>query len=151
MSKAKILFLSTDNSARSQMGEAFIGLYAGDYLEPYSAGTEPKGINPYTVRVLEERGISLAGHTSEDLSTYLGQKHFGYVVTVCANAEKTCPRSWLLAQNHTHWNLDDPAQFEGSDAEKMARFREIRDEIDERIQAWLVEQDVPGGVGRPVA
>lgn len=143
MSKAKILFLCTGNSARSQMAEAFIRRYAGDYFEPYSAGMEPKGINPYTTRVLGERGISLAGHRSDDLRTYLGHMHFAFVVTVCDHAEQSCPRSWLLAQNHIHWSFEDPAAFEGSEEETLLKFRQIRDQIEEKICSWLAEQGIP--------
>jgi arsenate reductase len=143
VSKARILFLCTGNSARSQMAEAFIRLYADEHFDPYSAGMEPKGINPYTIRVLEERGISLDGHTSDDLRTYLGHMYFGYVVTVCDHAEQNCPRSWLQAQNHIHWGFEDPAAFEGTDEEKLARFREVRDQIETQVCGWLMDQGIP--------
>ncbi len=151
MRKAKILFLCTGNSARSQMAEAFVRRYAGDHFEPYSAGMEPKGIHPLTVRVLEERGISLDGHDSVDLRTYRGHMHFGTVVTVCDQAEQSCPRAWLQAQNHLHWSFEDPAAFEGTDEEKLARFREIRDQIEAKILDWLAEQDIPAGKGEVTA
>lgn len=151
MSKAKILFLCTGNSARSQMAEAFIRLYAGEHFEPYSAGMEPKGINPYTIRVLEERGISVDGHTSDALRTYLGHTYFGYVVTVCDHAEQNCPRSWLQAQNHIHWSFEDPAAFAGSDEDTTAKFRDIRDQIEERICGWLAGQGIPVDKGKVAA
>jgi arsenate reductase len=142
MRKHKILFLCTGNTARSQMAEAFVCHYAGDDFEPYSAGMAPKGIHPHTVRVMEERGISLEGHESVDLGEYLGQVHFGTVVTVCDQAEQNCPRAWLQAQNHLHWSFEDPAAFEGRPEERLAKFREIRDEIDERIRGWLAAQGI---------
>ncbi|MDV7391771.1 arsenate reductase ArsC, partial [Arthrospira platensis SPKY1] len=99
-----------------------------------------QGINPYTVRVMEEKGISLAEQTSDHIRTYLGHAHFGVVVTVCDHAEQNCPRTWLQAQNHLHWSFEDPAAFQGTDAEKMGRFRTVRDQIESQIQSWLSEQ-----------
>jgi arsenate reductase len=76
MIKAKVLFLCTGNSARSQMAEAFLKKYGGDQYDAYSAGTEPKGINPNTVRVMEEVGISLSGQYSKHVREYMGRIHF---------------------------------------------------------------------------
>ena len=89
--KTRVLFLCTGNSARSQMAEAFLRLHGGDRFEAHSAGFEPKGINPYTRRVLAEVGIDMAGQTSKDLTVYLGKMHFGYLITVCSNAEGALP------------------------------------------------------------
>lgn len=138
--KPKVIFLCTGNSARSQMAEAFLRNYAGDRYDVYSAGLEPKGINPNTVRVMEEAGISLEGQRSKDLGEYLGKVHFTYLFTVCSNAEKNCPRTFLGSGIHNHWEFEDPAAFEGTDEEKMDKFRDIRDQIDRRIQGWLTEQ-----------
>jgi hypothetical protein len=77
MRKTKVLFLCTGNSARSQMAEAFLRKYGDDRFEAYSAGLEPKDINPYTVRVMEEVGLSLDGQYSKSLTEYMGKVHFG--------------------------------------------------------------------------
>jgi len=82
--KTRVLVLCTGNSARSQMAEAFIRRYGGDRFEVHSAGLEPKGINPFTVRVMQEAGYDLAGHRSKDLNEYFGKLHFGYIITVCS-------------------------------------------------------------------
>lgn len=140
--KPKVIFLCTGNSARSQMAEAFTRKYAGDRLEVYSAGLEPKGINPYTIRVMEEIGISLEGQSSKSVTEYLGREHFTYLFTVCGHAEENCPRVFLSQGIHTHWDFEDPAAFEGSDEEKMSKFREVRDQIDQHIKDWLAEVDV---------
>lgn len=103
---------------------------------------EPRGIHPYTILVMQERGITLDGQESVDLGDYLGQMHFGTVVTVCDRAEQSCPRAWLQAQNHLHWSFSDPAAFEGSEQAKLARFREIRDQIDAKIRGRLLEQGI---------
>jgi len=135
--KTRVLFLCTGNSARSQMAEAFLRHYAGDRFEAYSAGLEPKGIHPLTVRVMEEIGIPLTGQYSKDVSEYMGKLHFGYLITVCANAEDRCPTTFPGVGQRLHWTLDDPAAVEGTDEIKLAKFREIRDQIDRRIREWL--------------
>ncbi|MDI9546561.1 MAG: arsenate reductase ArsC [Chloroflexota bacterium] len=140
MDKPKILVLCTGNSARSQMAEALFRKYGGDRYAVYSAGVEPKGINPYTVRVMEEVGLSLADHRSKDVREYLGKEHFAHVFTVCHHAEQNCPSVFLTMGTHDHWDLDDPAAQEGTDAEKLAKFRAVRNQIDERVRAWLQER-----------
>ncbi|HJW83217.1 MAG TPA: arsenate reductase ArsC, partial [Anaerolineae bacterium] len=90
MNKTKVLFLCTGNSARSLMAEAFLRKYAGDHFDVYSAGLEPKGINPFTAQVLNEAGIDISGQRSKDVAEYLGRVNFGYVITVCSNAEANC-------------------------------------------------------------
>ena len=142
MSKIKVLFLCTGNSARSQMAEAFLRKYAGDRFEAYSAGMEPRGIHPYTNRVMEEIGISLTGQYSKDIREYMGKVHFGYLIILCDEAEKTCPKTFPGISQRLHWSFEDPAAIGGSDDEKLAKFREVRDQIDQRIKAWLSEQKV---------
>jgi len=142
MSKAKVLFLCTGNSARSQMAEAFLQKYAGDRFDVVSAGLEPKGINPYTRRVMDEADIDISRQYSKDVMEYLGRVHFGYVITVCDNAEANCP-IFPFVTTRLHWSFEDPARFEGADEDKLAKFREVRDQIDERIRSWLAEQGLP--------
>ena len=139
MSKAKVLFLCTGNSARSQMAEAFLRKYGGEQFEAYSAGLEPKDINPYTNRVMEEVGVSLSGQYSKHLKEYMGKMHFGYLITVCDEADKNCPTAFPGMGQRIHWSFEDPAAFVGSDDEKLAKFREVRDQIEQRIKAWLEE------------
>jgi len=148
MNTIKVLFLCTGNSARSQMAEAFLRKYGGHRFEAYSAGLEPKEINPYTWKVMKEIGIDLAGQRSKHLSEYMGKVHFGYVITVCAQADESCPAVFPGMGQRLHWAIDDPAAFDGTDAQILNRFRQARDEIDGRIQTWLQEQGVtpiPGG------
>jgi arsenate reductase (thioredoxin) len=141
MSKVKVIFLCTGNSARSQMAEALLRKYAGDEFEAYSAGLEPKGINPYTYQVMEEIGIDLSGQHSKNVSEYLGRINFGHVITVCGNAEEKCPTTFLGVSHRQHWPLEDPAAFEGSDEEKLQKFREVRDQISHRVQQFIREAD----------
>ena len=141
--KLNIIFLCTGNSARSQMAEGFLRSYAGDRYEVYSAGLEPKGVNPYSVRVMDEKGIDISGQQSSSISDYMGYLHFAAIVTVCDHAEQNCPRAFLMsAGKHIHWSFEDPAAFEGSDAETLAKFREVRDQIDVAVREWLAEQTV---------
>ena len=142
MSNPKVLFLCTGNSARSQMAEALLRKYAGDQFDVYSAGLEPRGINPYTVRAMNEIGVDLSGHRSKDVMEYLGRMNFGYVITVCDNAEANCP-IFPFVTTRLHWSFEDPARFEGADEDKLAKFREVRNQIDERIRSWLAEQGLP--------
>lgn len=144
MSNAKVLFLCTGNSARSQMAEALLRHYAGDHFEVYSAGLEPKGLNPYTVQVMNEVGLDLSQHTSKDVFQYLGRVNFGYIITVCSNAEARCPIFPGISYR-LYWPFDDPAAVEGTADEKLAKFREVRDQIDQRIRAWLIEQRLTPG------
>jgi arsenate reductase len=139
MNKTKVLFLCTGNSARSQMAEAYLRKYAGDRFDVHSAGLEPKGIHPLTRQVLEEAGLDISQQTSKDLKQYLGHVTFGYLITVCANAEKRCP-IFPGVSMRLHWPFDDPAAFEGSPEERLAKFRDVRDQIDRRIQVWLTDQ-----------
>jgi arsenate reductase len=140
--KPKVLFLCTGNSARSIMAEALLRHHAGDVYEVYSAGLAPKGINPYTVRVLSEKNIDMTGQYSKDVMEYLGRLSVAYLITVCAHAEANCPTVFLGMNERMHWYFEDPAAVQGSDEEKLTKFREVRDQIDQKIQEWLAEQQV---------
>ena len=140
MSKARVLFLCTGNSARSQMAEAFLRKYGAEIFEPYSAGLEPKGVNPLTIRVMDEVGIDISNQTSKSLDTYLGKTSFQYLITVCDDADQNCPTGLPGINERIHWSFEDPARFEGSDEEKLARFREVRDLIEKKIKLWVAEQ-----------
>ena len=143
MEKSKVLFLCTGNSARSQMAEAFLRAYAGERFEVHSAGVEPKGyILPEVLLVMKERGLDLEGQPSKSVKVYLGKQHFASVITVCAEAEKNCPTTFLGMGQHEHWPFDDPAKFQGSDAERLEFVRGLRDQIDQRIRQWLETQNI---------
>jgi arsenate reductase len=139
MEKTKVLFLCTGNSARSQMAEAFLRKHAGDRFEVSSAGLEPQGINPFAIKAMEEIGLDLNGHHSKDVSEFLGTTYFGYVITLCDNAESRCP-IFPGASIRLHWPFEDPAAFQGAEEQKLKKFREVRDQIRERIESWLQEK-----------
>ncbi len=141
MKKGKVLFLCTGNSARSQMAEAFLRKWGGESFEVFSAGIEPKGIHPLTVKVMKEKDISLDAHRSKSIEEYLGKIHFSHIITVCAHADQNCPAVFLTMGERLHWNFEDPAAFQSSEEEKLQKFREIRDQIETEIIKWLKEQE----------
>lgn len=140
MTQQRILFLCTGNSARSQMAEAFVRKYAGDRFEAYSAGLEPKGLNPLTVKAMNEIGMDVSGQHSKSIETYLGKMHFQYLVTVCDDADKNCPTGIPGVDQRMHWSFEDPAAVEGSEEERLAKFREVRDLIEKKVKDWLMQQ-----------
>ena len=140
MSHARVLFLCTGNSARSQMAEAFLRKYAPERFEAHSAGLEPKPLHPLTVKVMEEAGVDMSGQKSKGFETYLGKMLFQYLITVCDEAEKNCPSTWPGVSNRLHWHFEDPAAYVGTEQEKLAKFRQVRDQIDQKVKAWVGEQ-----------
>ncbi|HUI89391.1 MAG TPA: arsenate reductase ArsC [Anaerolineales bacterium] len=140
MDKQKVLFLCTGNSARSQMAEAFLRKHGGEHFEAHSAGLEPKGLNPLTVQVMNEVGIDVSSQESKGVDVYLGKVLFQYLITVCDEADKNCPTTWPGVNKRMHWSFEDPAKVEGPEAEKLAKFREVRDLIEKKIKSWAAEQ-----------
>jgi len=131
-----VLFLCTGNSARSQMAEAWLSHLGGDRFNVFSAGLEPHGVNPFTTRVMEEKGYDMSPHHSKHLEEFIGKIDFDYLITVCGNADERCPVFPGMG-TRMHWPFEDPAAFTGTDEEKLAFFREIRDQIKAQIQSWL--------------
>ncbi len=136
VSKTRVLFLCTGNSCRSQMAEAFLRKYAGDRYDVYSAGLEPKPIHPLAIRVMDEAGVDIRGQRSKMLSEYAGKVQFGYLVTVCSNAEEKCPIFPGMGMR-LHWPFDDPAAFQGTVEEKLQKFRSVRDQIEGKVREWI--------------
>ncbi len=141
--KPKFLFLCTGNSARSQMGEAFLRAYAGDDFDVFSAGIEPKGeIHPLVRHAMAEIGLDMAGQHPKHVSEFLGKYVFAYTVTVCGNAEEQCPQVFLSMGKHLFWPFEDPASVDGDGEIALQKVREIRDQISGKITAWLQEQGI---------
>jgi arsenate reductase len=141
MSKPKVLFLCTGNSARSQMTEGILRAIAGDHFEVFSAGTEPKGsILPEVQEVMREVGIDISNQWSKSVTEYLGKVNFGYVITVCSDAEENCPAVFLSMGTHEHWPFDDPAKFD--EEQRLNSTRRVRDQIEDRLRLWLREQNI---------
>ena len=144
MNKTRVLFLCTGNSARSQMAEALLRKYADEHFEVHSAGLQPKDVHPYTIKALDEIGVDTSQHTSKSLINYIDRVHFGYVITVCSDAEKKCPIFPGMGMR-LHWPFEDPAAFVGIEEATIQKFRAIRDQIDTKVCSWLVEQGLLDG------
>ena len=134
--RARVLFLCTHNSARSQMAEGLLRQLAGDRFEVMSAGTEATRVRPLAIQAMEEIGIDISGQESKTLDRYL-EERFDYVITVCDDANEACP-FFPGAQSRLHWSFEDPSKAEGSEEERLAVFRSVRDRIRDRVQAELV-------------
>lgn len=127
----KVMFVCTGNSARSQMAEGFARDLGQGQVEACSAGMEPSRLNPVAVEVMREKGIDISGHQSKAFDWDLARQ-MDVVVTVCGHANESCP---VLPPEvkRLHWPLEDPAAMRGSDVEVLAKFREIREQIEARI------------------
>ncbi len=141
MEKAKVLFLCTHNTARSQMAEAFLQKFAGERLEVFSAGTEPREIDPYAQKVMAESGLDLSKQRSKSVVEFLGKMSVAYLIIVCEKIEENCPITFPGFRYRLYWPFEDPVAFVGPEAEKLAKFREVRDQIAARIKLWLRELD----------
>ena len=131
----RVLFVCTGNSARSVMAEALLRHLGGGDFEVYSAGTEPKGINPLTLRVLAESGIDASFARSKSVTEFLGQP-FDYVITVCDQARQSCP-IFPGVHESLHWGYEDPAAAEGTEDERLAVFRRVYIGLGERIRLFI--------------
>ncbi len=126
-----VLFLCTGNSCRSQMAEALVNARLGYAWCAVSAGTAPTTVHPLAIRVLAEIDIDISTKVSKHVDSLRGRE-FDLVITVCGNAEQKCP-VWLGSGRRLHIGFDDPAEAVGSDEERTAVFRRVRDEIAWRI------------------
>ncbi|MGB9833377.1 MAG: arsenate reductase ArsC [bacterium] len=145
MEKARVLFICTHNSARSQMAEGYLKKRYGEYFEAYSAGTEPTSVHPLAVRVMGEMGIDISEHRSKSVREFLNH-HFDLVITVCDSAREACP-FFPGAKKYIHAGFPDPAIIEGTEEEKLAAFREVRDQIiswTERNLKLFIPRRTPG-------
>jgi arsenate reductase (thioredoxin) len=133
--KKKVLILCTGNSCRSQMAEAVVNHFIGGHWQAFSAGTQPAGyVHPMALQALAEIGIHHEGE-SKSVDRFRGE-NFDAVITVCDDAAENCP-VWLGKGKRVHIGFPDPAKVEGSDAEKMSVFRQVRDDIRARIVPYL--------------
>ena len=132
----KILIICTGNSCRSQIAEGFFKHYKKDW-EICSAGISPKGLNSLAIDVMLENGINISNQTSDRIDKYINSK-FDYVITVCDKAKETCP-VFTNAKTSLHWGFADPDDTIGSYEEKINKFRDVRNQIEEKITQFLKE------------
>ena len=137
--KKRVLFICTENACRSQMAEGFLRQWADDRFEVFSAGTDPAaGIHPDAIAAMKEAGIDISAQQPKAIAPFLGQ-HFNYVVAVCDPASQRCP-IFPGVVKRLEWPVPDPAQAQGSYDERMTVFRQIRDDIANRVRQF-VEDD----------
>jgi arsenate reductase len=134
-SPIRVLFVCTHNSARSQIAEALLTRYGGADFEVHSAGTEVTRVNPFAIRVLADAGIDWSQARSKSITGFLDQR-FDYVITVCDRARESCP-VFPGSTNTLHWGLDDPSEVDGTDAEKLAAFKQTEAEIAIRLRPFI--------------
>jgi arsenate reductase len=125
--KKRVLILCTGNSARSQMAEGLLRHDAGDRFDVFSAGTRPSHVRPEAIAAMRELGIDISGQRSKSVDEFNGQQ-FDYVLTVCDNAKESCP-IFPGQATRLHQRFDDPAELRGSEEERLAMFRRVRDEL----------------------
>jgi arsenate reductase (thioredoxin) len=131
----RVLVVCTGNSARSILAEALLRRHGGDAFEVFSAGTQPRGINPLTERVLDEARIDHSWARSKSVTEFLGQK-FDYVITVCDQAREACP-VFPGSGESLHWGYDDPSEAEGTEEDRLEAFRKTLTLMSTRIQAFV--------------
>ena len=134
MKTSSVLFMCMHNSSRSQLAEGLLRADHGDRFTVYSAGIEPRGVNPLAVEAMREIGIDITGHRSQHVDDF-EPASMDFVVTVCDRARDTCPYLPALKRN-VHRKFSDPSAVRGTNAEKLAAFRDARD----KIRTWLSEE-----------
>ena len=134
-SKPTVLILCTGNSCRSHLAEGILRSVAGDFLDVVSAGSRPAGyVHPLAIKVMEEIQIDISGHTSKHMNEFISQP-VETVITVCGHADQACP-IFPGQMNRHHWPFDDPAHAQGSEEDKLAVFRRVRNEIRRTFTAY---------------
>jgi arsenate reductase len=131
----RVLFVCTGNSARSQIAEALLRHLGGPAFAAFSAGTEPRGVDPLTLRALGVAGVDATGLRSKSVTEFLDQA-FDHVVTVCDRARESCP---VFPGEHEslHWGFDDPAEAVGTEEERLAVFERVMSEIAGRLRTFM--------------
>ena len=136
MSKRRVLFLCTHNSARSQMAEGLLRRLAGERFEACSAGTDATHVRPLAIRAMRELDIDISTQESKTLDRYLGEA-FDAVITVCDQAAEACP-VFPGAKRRLHWSFPDPSKARGSEDQQLAVYRQVRDDIRAHIEQELL-------------
>ncbi|HEU5367162.1 MAG TPA: arsenate reductase ArsC [Ktedonobacterales bacterium] len=137
----RVLFLCTHNSSRSQMAEGLLRARGGARYAVFSAGTHPGRVHPLAMRAMAELNIDLsaaAGYRAKSLEEFIGQPPMDLVVPVCDEAAEACP-FFPGARRQVHWSFPDPSQATGTEEERLAVFRAVRDGLARRIDAFLAE------------
>ena len=132
----RVLFLCTHNSSRSQMAEGLLRARGGNAYDVFSAGTEPRVVHPLAIRAMQEIGLDISAQRAKGMEEFRTQPPMDLVVTVCDEAAEACPY-FPNARRQVHWGFPDPSRVEGSEEERLAAFRHIRDLIATRVNQFL--------------
>lgn len=139
--KKTVLFVCTHNSARSQMAEGLLNSLYGNRFQAFSAGTEKTQVRPLAVEAMKRIGIDISHHESKTVG-YFDGREFDYLITVCDRAKEQCP--FVPTKNERlHWSFEDPAEATGSDAERLAVFEKVRDQIRRKIEEFFGVTNCP--------
>ena len=133
--RLRVLFVCTHNSARSQMAEGLLRHFGGDDVEAVSAGTEPGELHPLAIAVMAEEGIDISGQRAKLVDDFV-QQQFDHVITLCDDANESCPY-FPNARQRLHWSFPDPSAAGGTREERLAVFRQVRDGIRARVEELL--------------
>jgi len=137
--KRRVLFLCVTNSCRSQMAEAFLKAMGGGQFEVFSAGVKATSVHPLAIRVMAEVGIDISEQKSKSVAEFAGQE-FDFTITLCGeNAKSACPVFPGKVRRRLHWDFLDPAEAEGTEEERLEVFRNVRNQIEARIQEFVKE------------
>ena len=131
----RVLILCTGNSARSQMAEGLLRTLGAGRFDVASAGTRPGHVRPEAIAVMRERGIDISSHRSKHVDEFAGTP-FDYVITVCDHANEHCP-VFPAGTARLHWSFPDPAAVEGSEPERLAAFRTVRDALETTFRDFV--------------
>jgi arsenate reductase len=132
----RVLFLCTHNSSRSQMAEGLLRARGGAAFQVFSAGTQPREVHPLAIKVMRELGIDISDHVAKGIDTFAAEPPMDLVITVCDEAQEACP-FFPNARKQVHWGFSDPSRVTGSEEERLAAFRHVRDLIAAQITRFL--------------
>jgi arsenate reductase len=132
----RVLFLCTHNSSRSQIAEGLLRARGGPAFAVFSAGTEPRTVHPLAIKAMQELGIDISGHTAKGIDAFATQPAMDLVITVCDEAQEACP-FFPNARKQVHWGFPDPSRATGTEEERLAAFRHIRDLIAAKVSRFL--------------
>lgn len=135
MTRQRVLFVCTHNSARSQMAEGMLRAWAGDRFEVASGGTEATGVRSEAIVVMGELGIDISGHASKTIEQFMGQP-WDFLIPVCEEACEACPYV-PGAKMVLRWSFDDPSAAAGTEEERQSEFRRVRDELAVQVRALI--------------
>ena len=131
----RVLILCTGNSARSQMAEGLLRTLGNGAIEVHSAGTQPSIVRPEAIAAMAERGIDISAHRSKHVHEFTNQQ-FDYVITVCDNANESCP-VFPGTPHRIHWSFPDPAAVQGTAADRLAAFVSVREALSHALEAFV--------------